>query len=284
MSNEASPPRPQHERPVSAAPTLPQVRPRGLHRSHSALPSVTLPPISTLTGGLPPPRLARGRSRDVNAWELCCDDDAPDDLTKIAENEANGSALAAISLLRSSGSVLQPSSNKRNAPLSKRNPLAKKPKLSKNHPSIARLADSEGKTDENGLPTEDDVSSKKLRVSMLVSPSGDSDKENLSPDEDGSSQLPGRRRPLPEGPSRRTDRVLQEQRSPTMRNCRASPTPFPQRGKRGESPLKVFEDGEKSEGCNGEVEKFIRGDVSPSKEGDADCVAGLLALSQGNWR
>lgn len=274
----------QHERPVSTAPKLPQVRPRALHRSHSALPSVTLPPISTLTGGLPPPRLARGRSRDVNAWELCCDDDAPDDLTKMAENEANGSALAAISLLRSSGSVLQPSSNKRNAPLSKRNPLAKKPKLGKSHSSIARLADPGKRTDENGLPKEDEASSKKLRVSMLVSPSGDSDKENLSPDEDGNPNLSGRRRPLPDGPSRRTDRVLQEQRFPAMGNSRASPTPFPQRGKRGESPLKVFEDGEKGEARSGEVEKFMRGEVSPSKKGDADCVAGLLALSQGNWR
>lgn len=272
----------QPERPMSTAPTLPQVRPRSLQRSHSALPSVTLPPISTLTGGLPPPRLARGRSRDVNAWELCCDDDAPDDLTKMAENEANGSALAAISLLRSSGSVLQPSSNKRNAPLSKRNPLAKKPKLGKSHSSVARLAP-EKRVDENAVHTDDDVASKKLRVSMLVSPSGDSDKENMSPDEDGNRQLAGRRRPLPEAPPRRPGRVLGEQRFST-KNARASPTPFPQRGKRGESPLKVFEDGERGGAREGDMEKFMRGEVSPSKKGDADCVAGLLALSQGNWR
>lgn len=285
VSNDASPPRMQHERPLSTAPTLPQVRPRGLQRSHSALPTVTLPPISTLTGGLPPPRLLRGRSRDVNAWELCCDDDAPDDLTKMAENEANGSALAAISLLRSSGSVLQPSSNKRNAPLQKRNPLTKKPKLGKSHSSIARLADPGKTADENcAVVGENDVSSKKLRVSMLVSPSGDSDKENLSPDEDGNPQLSGRRRPLPEAPSKQTDRVLQDQRFPALKNARASPTPFPQRGKRGESPLKVFEDGEKGDVRDRDVEKFMRGEVSPSKKGDADCVAGLLALSQGNWR
>jgi hypothetical protein len=33
-----------------------------------------------------------------------------------------------------------------------------------------------------------------------------------------------------------------------------------------------------------EVSRFMCGDVSPSKKGDMDCVAGLLSLSQGAWR
>jgi hypothetical protein len=33
-----------------------------------------------------------------------------------------------------------------------------------------------------------------------------------------------------------------------------------------------------------EVSRFICGEVSPSKRGDMDCVAGLLSLSQGAWR
>lgn len=288
ISNETSPPPIDLERPTSSAPTLPQVRPRGLQRSHSALPSVTLPPISTLTGGLPPPpRLSRGRSRDVNAWELCCDDDAPDDLTKMAENEANGSALAAISLLRSSGSVLQPSSNKRNAPLSRRNPLAKKAKLGRSHSSFSRFGEPAKRADENGMVRPDDIPAKKLRVSMLVSPSGESDKENLSPDEDGVPHPGARRRALPQAPPRRGgDRVLQEQRVPGSRHNRVgAASALMNRGKRGGSPLKVFEDGGGGGGPpDPEVERFMRGDVSPSKKGDADCVAGLLALSQGNWR
>ncbi|PKS10614.1 hypothetical protein jhhlp_002369, partial [Lomentospora prolificans] len=303
VSNETSPPRLQAERPMSALPTLPQVRSRTLQRSHSALPSVTLPPISTLTGTLPPPRLVHGRSRDVNAWELCCDDDAPDDLIKMAENEANGSALAAISLLRSSGSVLQPSGSKRNAPLSRnsqRSQLNKKPKLGRSHSSMSRLSSGPlgevGRLrDENDEFPEKDMPSKKLKVSMLVSPSGDSDKENWSPDEDGNPQLPfGRaaRRPIPTGtpshPPDKTDRALQEQRAPTLLGeSRANTAQLQRRGLRlDDEPVSIFEDGSarRSRMPKEEVERFMRGDVSPSKKGDADCVAGLLALSQGNWR
>ncbi|SPN97172.1 related to LIM homeobox protein [Cephalotrichum gorgonifer] len=297
VSNDASPPRVQPERPMSTAPTLPQVRPRGLQRSHSALPSVTLPPISTLTGGLPPPpRLLRGRSRDVNAWELCCDDEAPDDLTKMAENEANGSALAAISLLRSTSCVLQPSSNKRNAPLSRnpqRNPLAKKPKLGRSHSSISRhgVPDPEKTADNDDVSKEKDFPTKKLRVSMLVSPSGDSDKENLSPDEDGNPQLLAtHRRALPQTQSRRAGKALEEQSgAPALGNSRGGTSSVLQRVKRAGSPLKIFEDGGEDEGervrlPEVETESFMKRGVSPGKMGDADCVAGLLALSQGAWQ
>ena len=48
----------------------------------------------------------------------------------------------------------------------------------------------------------------------------------------------------------------------------------------------IFEDGDKppAAGREDEVEKFMRGEVSPSKKPDMDCVAGLLSLSQGAWR
>jgi hypothetical protein len=48
--------------------------------------------------------------------------------------------------------------------------------------------------------------------------------------------------------------------------------------------LEVFEDQENSDQVPPEVEKFMCGEISPSKKGDLDCVQGLLSLSQGNWR
>jgi hypothetical protein len=59
-------------------------------------------------------------------------------------------------------------------------------------------------------------------------------------------------------------------------------------------PLDIFEDADAAENppsksaqlpvLDDEVERFMRGQVSPSKKGDVDAVAGLLSLSQGNWR
>ncbi|KAI1082820.1 hypothetical protein F5B20DRAFT_485996 [Whalleya microplaca] len=183
ISSQSSPPRPiPHQLPADAE-TLPPVRThRTLHRSRSALPGITLPPISTLTAHLPP-QLTRGRSRDVHAWESCCEADTRDELTKQAENESSGSAIAAISLLRSSSSsaslsnlihshsssnqghggaaaaaaaaspaansdssiILQPTSAKRNAPPPSKSaprPASKKPKLARASSSLARLQSS----------------------------------------------------------------------------------------------------------------------------------------------
>uniref|UniRef100_A0A8H7N987 Homeobox domain-containing protein n=1 Tax=Bionectria ochroleuca TaxID=29856 RepID=A0A8H7N987_BIOOC len=53
VSNDASPSRQPPPRPSSTIDTLPQPRPRSLQRSHSAMPSITLPPISALTNSLP---------------------------------------------------------------------------------------------------------------------------------------------------------------------------------------------------------------------------------------
>ncbi|KHN95321.1 homeobox transcription factor [Metarhizium album ARSEF 1941] len=280
ISHHASPTRPATPMTPSIDPCGPQPRQRtGLSRSHSALPSITLPPISALTNSLPP-RLARGRSRDVQAWESCADSERRDELTAQAENESNGSAIAAISLLRSASGILQSSSTKRNAPLSRpqQQRQSKKARLSRTTSTSARLecvdADSGTKAARG-----------KVNVSMLVSPT-DSDKENWSPDEDGNTDPHHRRRPLPAAPAikmqnpRRLGRLLQDHKGPAMLSNRSQTSPFSLASK---SNIDVFDDA-KHKSRQNDVEKFMRGDVSPSKKPDLDCIAGLLSLSQGAWR
>ena len=130
----------------------------------------------------------------------------------------------------------------------------------------------------------------KVMVSMLLSPSGDSDKENWSPDEDGRAVS---RRPAPSVPRaqnpRRTGRALQDQHGPgLLAGSRANTAPEPRNPRlvKGAGGIEIFEDPAaiRPAIADEEVQRFMRGEVSPSKKGDVDCVAGLLALSQGNWR
>lgn len=333
---------------------VPPDRPH-LYRSHSAAESVTLPPISTFAAPfesammpaaqshsllqpqprLPPRGLYRSRSRDVHAWEMACEANSGehrDELTAYAERESSGSAIAAISLLRTlsssshsspinhTGHVLQSNTTKRNArPSAQYNDHhAKKPKLGRSSSSVARLQNTFVNTTTNKPPVrhqdaDADVEDiKKVKMSMLLSPGGnDSDKENWSPDEighqtfHGSQRPPASRRPLPSAPlskdmpavashnSRR--RALVDGTNRFMLG-RASTAPTPRR-KKGQTPIEIFEDGgdeadasdNEDEPCrpevaDDEVERFMRGEVSPSKKGAASAIAGLLALSQGAWR
>ncbi|KXH45922.1 homeobox domain-containing protein [Colletotrichum nymphaeae SA-01] len=301
VSNENSPPRFQPTKLFSDLAALPQPRiARPLQRSHSALPSVTLPPITALTDSLPP-ALGRGRSRDAHAWELCCDADTRDELTTQAEDESNGSAVAAISLLRSTSGVLQNNSSKRNCPASRpasRPQQAKKPKLCRTSSSMARMQTSLTDGEESASqPSEEKSLGDKVKVDMLISPSGDSDKENWTPEDQGNMRrLPpiNDRRPLPaavdsKNNARRTGRTLQDHPGPAIFSSSRART-MPAMGRRGSGKyVTIFEDGQSSsspttKGAD-EVESFMRGgDVSPSKKGDMDCIAGLLSLSQGAWR
>ncbi|KAG6037636.1 hypothetical protein E4U19_001883 [Claviceps sp. Clav32 group G5] len=309
VSGQASPTRPPTSRtPPSTFSSSVPPRPRGsLARSHSAASKVTLPPFSALTS-YHPPRLTRGRSRDVQAWESCADSERRDELTAQAEHESSGSAIAAISLLRSTSGILQPSSAKRNASLSRpQQPRqSKKAKVGRPSSTLARLqaaATTPAANTEKQLGNHPDG---KVKVSMLVSPT-DSDKENWSPDEDGHSQgaeAASRRRPLPVAsaasklpPSinpRRLGRVLTDQNiAPPMLGSRAHTAPTYVHGSsRTPSPtIAIFQDQDgparkrKKHSRADDVEKFMRGEVvSPSKKPDMDCVAGLLSLSQGAWR
>lgn len=266
-------------------PSPPQTQPSQPHlqRSYSAnaVPqssspseSVKLPPISSMlsqppTTAAPPPRLARGRSRTAQAWESCAIAETRDELTAMAENESNGSAAASISLIRSaSNTALQPSSGaKRNASVARQRPQqAKRSKLARTTSSVARLETSEGKS---GIP-----------VTSLIATSGaDSDKENLSPDEDGN--VHPRRRPLPSGraplPNARRRGVLQEGRDarPSLLNGRANTAPL---RRKQEKDVAVFEDD------GDEVERFMnRASVSPGKKGEMEVAAVLSSLKGGSW-
>lgn len=203
----------------------------------------------------------RGRSRDVHAWESCADAENRDELTAQAEHESNGSAIS------------KP----------QRPHHAKKARLNRSGSSISQLETEEEETEKP------EKEYGKVKVSMLVSPSGDSDKENWSPDEDG-NQAESRRRPLPPAPPkaqnpRRLGRVLQEQKSSNILGNRSNTAPSRHRNVVKEG-LEIFEDVLKCPPVSREddVERFMRGEVSPSKKPDMDCVAGLLSLSQGAWR
>lgn len=238
----------------SHPPSLPAIQRTGLSRSQSAIYSLdsglTLPPISSLTGSLEsgsvsappsqpthPPRLMRGRSRDVHAWVSVCNAEIriDDELSARAQHEASGSAIAAISLLRStsagagttvtSPSVLQPNGTKRNtAPRSAApRPGGKRPKLGRSSSSVGRLQSVQLSSlavklgEENDEVWVDDEKKKKLKLSTLLS-GNDSDKENWSPDEDGRpvsvhSQRPdgagnSGRRPLPSARSAQQQRAI----------------------------------------------------------------------------
>ncbi|KAG0650943.1 Homeobox YOX1 [Hyphodiscus hymeniophilus] len=196
IMSERSPPSKLAPRPSSSSGlALPQKHLRGLHRSQSAFTVGSISPMSA--GDIFPPRLPRGRSRDARSWQFACDAEARDELTTQAENESSGSAVAAISLLRStSKSALKPNSNKRNATTAKHDvgSHGKKPKIARAQSSLARLQSVE----KDWRPH-----SSTGKVDVMCSPSGDSDKENWLPHEGEGN---ARRRALPSGrPDKQSD-------------------------------------------------------------------------------
>jgi hypothetical protein len=333
---ELSPPRlPHPARSLSAAalPGLPLAPPQArsthsaLQRSHSALslPNITLPPISTLTDSLPssatasaapspafvPPRLGHGRSRDAHAWELCADADACDELTAQAENEASGSALAAISLIRSTVGVHQATQAKRNTALSGKHAWSssahptldttvdQRPQLDRSSSSASRshAITSLLSPDEGPQKWKDDSSNSKMDVSMLLAPDcGDWNKENRSPDEETFSFQPVQ--PQPCRP-RRLPRMLHGDDDSLMSSLiRRDSLPVPQQcgllGKRrpsDDSRPDIYEDGSDMHNdgrrvrrrSDDDIDEFMQGDISPSKKSDLDCITGLLRLRDGIW-
>ncbi|TAQ83070.1 hypothetical protein B7494_g8606 [Chlorociboria aeruginascens] len=249
VSNELSPHRPHSTRPFSSG-SIQRHRMPGLQRSQSAVTFSPLPRNSPPSNSVP--RMPSGRSRDARAWEFCCDTDTRDELIMQAENESHGSAVAAISLIRStSSSALKPNTNKRNAPAAKQESIqhGKKLKLGRATSSLARLQNS-GKSAQLGKPGKEDA--------LTKSPSGDSDKENWIPDGNGGN--PRRRMTAPAPPNKKphSRTVLGDNF-----NVPSHAVDFGGSKKRRWKQLveaKVFEDQEEAEGeVDEEVQRFMGG-------------------------
>lgn len=255
---------------------IPKRRVGLLQRSQSALPysqnSLSRPNLSSLASRPGTPNLPTGRSRDARSWEFCCDTDARDELTTQADHESSGSAVAAISLLRSaSNTALKVNINKRNSPApnhtrtEETGKSIKRPKFGRAQSSLARLQGTEKsmRHEASGKPKEG--------TGLVKSPGGDSDKENWVPTVEG-----GHRRH-----NRTIDAARKASQKPQSRRKELDLENPRRTAKIAEST--IFEDATATRSAD-EVERFMRGEVSPSKKGDLDCIQGLLSLSQGNWR
>jgi hypothetical protein len=238
-----------------------------------------------------------------------------------AKHESSGSAVAEISLIRSTSSLGVPSSQQSSSAkrtsagghVPSRPGAVKRPKLSRSMSSMARMERTLGPSQRhNHLSSVSAAWSEKAKPSttlVALAAGTDSDKENWDPDERFGPRTahrvdpPSSRRPLPSGPSTlaaaaKTNarrRTFDPTRSALSLSGRANTAPTSKAYSRGHrraaSPsLEIYEDAENGDSGNGgpdasnEVARFMSGDVSPSKKGDVDAVAGLLSLSQGNWR
>ncbi|KAK5074746.1 Homeobox protein yox1 [Lithohypha guttulata] len=196
---------------------------------------------------------AIGRSRDARTWEFYCDRSARHSLAARAEEEASGSAVGALGLMRSASSKrtlpLTPNAAKHNNMRRTPSSIKGKPGLPRAQSSMARLQSSDGLSEED--------SAKRLQSGHYRRSSGtDSDKENW---------LPGTRHAVHD--FRRSQQSTQQrdtifQGHSGARTEHAHPIPT-------------------SLGSKNQVRRPPNG---KAKGEDLDCVQGLLSLSQGAWR
>lgn len=244
--NDETTPSPPKKRPALPAEQINR-RSSGLSRTQSNVSMFNFRDAPT------PMRGAMGRSRDARTWEFYCDRSARSSLAARAEEEASGSALGAIGLLRSASQkrsqVLSPNPNKQNALRRSQSNAKSKPSLIRAQSSMARLQSSDSIGDEK--------SSKRPRLGEQhrCSSGADSDKENWVP---GAQHLvhdmPGQQ------PSMQQEAVSHKQ------SDKPSLHVHPTSNLSQEKPSRPV-------GGNGKA----KGD-------DLDCIQGLLSLSQGAWR
>lgn len=296
VSADSSPPRMLTPRPSSSGHSVISEDRLRLRRQKAS--SFGLPQDEATSASPTIPSLQRGRSRDARNWELCCDPEAReeriaqtslgvthDELTTQAENESKGSAVAAISLLRSSSSTtLKTNANKRNS-LS----ITQVEKVGKTK-KVKQGSKGTHKRQERIQKALSRISSESTKGNDIpISPTGSSDKENLAPGEIRLTQK-SHRRALPAAPSGKSHQkqkfpraILGENNSiPAHANLDGPSNSRNKRRKLVQSNTAVFEDADDND--EEEVKDFMKGEISPGKKGDLDCVQGLLSLSQGNWR
>lgn len=191
-----------------------------------------------------------GRSRDARTWEFYCDR-SNRSLAVRAEEEATGSAVGALGLMRSAiqrkAQPLASNSAKHNSFRRTPSSLKLTPGLIRTHSSMARLQSSSS------------VAGEPLKIERPIvhrrSSGSDSDKENWVP---GTRDTVNEHR-RPET-SEQTSAVLEE---------------------RGEADSQ--RSGPSSNGSKAKEARPVPTN-GKTKVDDLDCVQGLLSLSQGAWR
>ncbi|EPQ64399.1 Bgt-1650 [Blumeria graminis f. sp. tritici] len=219
-----------------------------------------------------------GRSRSAQAWKFCCDREPHDELTLHAENESHGSAVAAISLIRSTGKYLSRSE------VHNRNVLELQGKThqSRRRARIIReiVAPAEYKSCQRFCPTPDMNYSQQKIVDLLRSPSLESDKENWMPYHYSSNC----RKPLPSSPSskKRSSLTVLDRSHCKPLDANKFSSQNCERKLLGETATE-YKDGLIPRAIK-VAESLLPGEMDSGKYGDIGAIQGLLSLSQGNWR
>lgn len=270
-----------------------------LQRSRS---TTSLHELTRGSGSLPRNNEREGLRRSLTgsgSWDFFCDGDARNVLAARADQEQDGSATGAISLVRSRSqrSLQRSNSAKRSALGPKNNAhnvMEPSPQQMKRQRVFSRASSSLGRL-QGGKTTQ--VRDKAAYASKQPtekgdifidgadqSPAaGDSDKENWLPGTQATTRRPG-------GSTFPSKAVLSEKTASQnagsdsitgkMRRVRRVPVDSSAVASRGTKESQKAEMEQEDE----EVAAFMSGATVPAREEDLDCIQGLLSLSQGAWR
>ena len=256
-------------------------------------------PVSTTTGASSQPAPSsisaikpwpktqtHGRSRDARNWEFYCDSDARNALTTAAQHEREGSALGALSLIRSNSAGCRPlvTSKKQNTNStgdhSKRKDLtgleSKVPKLARTSSSFARLQ----KCDKSALAEKPKKG--KDAFALWEDPDSDSDKENWEP---------GTRISRPTyrrfGDPSRATAVLCESGHALSHGSSLGVRIDRERARRPPQIKRALANDQVKDKENAPLDDDVAQFMGESRKGqkdDIDAVQSLLSLSKGAWR
>ena len=216
----------------------------------------------------------------------------------------------------SNGNILFNNNRKRNAAAASYNARDhKKARLARTASCLARLETRDGWEEKPVRKRKDghgNEPSKKKGLEVVGGSPTDSDKENWSPNSAGSPYPHARRRVQPARAVDSSRKVLEDNAAGAMgkrlfigmmTDKKRSTSPgvpifedvhpdivseecdandVKRDGTEGTSKASYIAQGSEISGSDEEVERFMKGDVSPSKKGDSDAVRGLLSL-KGVW-